>query len=59
MLNENRGILTEAGAEGVPDFVAEILSPETRQLDLVNKKRVYARMGVKVVRLLVRILQRY
>ena len=47
VLNENRGILTEAGAEGAPDFVVEVLSPKTRQLDLVNKKRVYARMGVK------------
>jgi Uma2 family endonuclease len=47
VLNENRSILTDAGAEGVPDFVVEVLSPKTRQLDLVNKKRVYARMGVK------------
>jgi Uma2 family endonuclease len=47
VLNENRGILTDAGAEGAPDFVVEILSPKTRQLDLVNKKRVYARVGVK------------
>ena len=42
VLNENRGILT-----GAPDFVAEILSAKTRHLDLVNKKRVYARMGVR------------
>jgi Uma2 family endonuclease len=27
--------------------VVEVLSPNTRQLDSVNKKRVYARMGVK------------
>src|SRR5271165_6707541 len=47
VLNENRAILTDAGAEGAPDFVVEILSPKTRQLDLVNKKRVYARLGVK------------
>jgi Uma2 family endonuclease len=47
VLNENRSVLTEAGAEGAPDFVIEILSPKTRQLDLVNKKRVYARLGVK------------
>jgi Uma2 family endonuclease len=39
--------LTDAGAEGPPDFVVDILSPKTRQLDLVNKKRVYARLGVK------------
>lgn len=47
VLNENRQILTDAGAEGAPDFVVEILSPKTRQLDLVNKKRIYARVGVK------------
>jgi Uma2 family endonuclease len=47
VLNENRGILTDAGAEGAPDFVIEVLSAKTRQLDLVHKKRVYARMGVK------------
>jgi Uma2 family endonuclease len=47
VLNENRRILTDAGAEGAPDFVVEILSAKTRQLDLVNKKRIYARMGVK------------
>ena len=47
VLNENRGILTDAGAEGAPDLVVEVLSPKTRQLDLVTKKRIYARMGVK------------
>ena len=47
VLNENRAILTDAGTEGAPDFVVEILSPKTRRLDLVNKKRVYARIGVK------------
>ena len=47
VLNENRRILTDAGAEGAPDFVVEILSAKTRKLDLVNKKRIYVRMGVK------------
>jgi Uma2 family endonuclease len=47
VLDENRGVLTDAGAEGPPDFVVEILSAKTRQLDLVHKKRVYARMGIK------------
>ena len=44
---EHAGILTEAGAEGAPDFVVEILSPKTRQLDLINKKRLYATRGVR------------
>jgi Uma2 family endonuclease len=47
VLNPNRFILSDAGAESPPDFVVEILSPKTRQLDLINKKRVYARLGVK------------
>ena len=47
VLNANRSILTDAGAEGPPEFVVEILSPKTRELDLVNKRRVYARLGVK------------
>lgn len=33
--------------KGRPDFLGEVLSAKTRQLDLVNAKRVYARMGVK------------
>jgi Uma2 family endonuclease len=47
VLNENRGILTDAGAQGPPDFVVEVLSAKTRQLDLVHKKKVYARMGIR------------
>lgn len=47
VLNEHADILTEAGAEGAPDFVVEILSPKTRWLDLVNKKRLYATRGVR------------
>jgi Uma2 family endonuclease len=47
ILNERLGILTEAGAEGAPELVVEILSPKTRRLDLMNKKQEYARAGVK------------
>ena len=46
VLNEHASILTEAGAVGVPDLIVEILSPKTRRLDLLNKKRVYAAKGV-------------
>ncbi len=45
--NERLGILTDAGAEGAPDFVVEILSPKTARLDREQKRRVYARTGVK------------
>ena len=44
--NERLPVLTDAGAEGAPNFVVEILSPRTAQLDRVPKRRVYARSGV-------------
>lgn len=44
--NQRRHILTDAGAEGAPDFIVEILSPKTAKLDLVNKRRQFARHGV-------------
>ncbi len=39
-------VLTDAGAEGAPDLVIEILSPSTSRLDRVNKLKVYAQKGV-------------
>jgi Uma2 family endonuclease len=45
--NENSTVLTDAGVEGTPDFVVEILSPSTAFLDTKSKLRVYARCGVK------------
>ena len=47
VLNERLAILTDAGAEGAPDFVIEILSPKTARLDRDNKRRVYATSGVR------------
>ena len=44
---ENYGVLTDAGVEGVPELVIEILSPGTAKLDRNAKQRVYARCGVK------------
>ena len=44
---ENMGILTDAGAEGAPDLIIEILSPSTREIDLGPKKKVFARHGVE------------
>jgi Uma2 family endonuclease len=43
---ERLSILSEAGAEGAPDFVVEILSPKTARLDLENKRVQYAQHGV-------------
>ena len=42
--NEHR--LTDAGAEGAPDFIVEILSAKTAFLDKKSKRRIYARSGV-------------
>lgn len=47
VLNPRLKILTDAGAEGAPDFVVEILSPKTARLDRDNKRGVYARCGVQ------------
>jgi Uma2 family endonuclease len=44
---QNIGILTDAGAEGAPDLIVEILSPSTRNIDLGPKKKVFARHGVR------------
>ena len=44
---ERRSILTEAGAEGAPNLVIEILSPRTAILDKESKRKVYAREGVE------------
>ncbi len=45
--NQNLSILTDAGAEGAPDFIVEILSPKTARLDRLNKRGVYAKSGVR------------
>ena len=47
VLNPSLTILTDAGAEGTPEFVVEILSPKTARLDRDNKRRVYASSGVQ------------
>jgi Uma2 family endonuclease len=45
--NERAHILTDAGAEGAPDLIVEILSPRTRKIDTDVKFKVYARCGVR------------
>ncbi|MBV8215203.1 MAG: Uma2 family endonuclease [Verrucomicrobia bacterium] len=46
VLNSRRHILTIKRCEGAPDFIAEILSPGSQDLDLHTKKAVHAREGV-------------
>lgn len=43
----NYGVLKDDGVHGAPDLVIEVLSPATAQLDKKQKRRVYARAGVK------------
>jgi Uma2 family endonuclease len=48
ILKDNTGTLNLRGHfHGVPDIVAEILSPHNREHDLVRKKELYRRFGVK------------
>jgi len=47
----NYSILSDAGCEGAPDFVVEILSPKTAHLDKKAKRPIYARAGVKELRI--------
>lgn len=45
--HENSHIVKENGIEGVPDLVAEVLSPHTGKHDKSRKKAVCERFGVK------------
>jgi len=45
--NDRFSILTDAGAEGAPNLVIEILSLRTERLDKEPKRKVYAREGVE------------
>jgi len=44
---EHEAILTETHVEGAPDLVVEILSESTRKNDLVVKRKLYGRFGVR------------
>lgn len=44
---ERRNIIGEANVEAAPDLVCEILSPSTRRQDLLIKRALYARIGVR------------
>jgi Uma2 family endonuclease len=48
ILNSNKGTLNPTGYfHGVPDLIIEILSPGNKEYDLVKKKDLYERFGVK------------
>ena len=44
---ERLDILTEKNVRGAPDLVVEILSPATAERDLVIKKKLYEKFGVR------------
>jgi Uma2 family endonuclease len=44
---ERQEIIGEANIEAAPDLVVEILSPSTRRNDLLIKRSLYARIGVR------------
>jgi len=48
ILNHNQGDLNPNGHfHGVPDFIVEVLSPGNKDHDLIKKKELYERFGVK------------
>ena len=47
LLKEGKAKVEERGIFGPPDVVVEILSPPTAYYDLIVKKEVYERVGVK------------
>jgi Uma2 family endonuclease len=47
LLKEGKAKVEEKGIFGAPDVVVEILSPSTAYYDLIMKKEVYERVGVK------------
>ncbi|MCD6384156.1 Uma2 family endonuclease [Candidatus Sumerlaeota bacterium] len=44
---ERKDIITEKNISGAPDLVVEILSPTSGYYDLIRKKKIYAKYGVK------------
>jgi Uma2 family endonuclease len=44
---ERRHIIGATELEGAPDLIVEILSPSTRRRDLLTKRALFARMGVR------------
>ncbi len=43
----DKGKLTERGCEGAPDFIIEVVSPSSRQMDYAKKVSLYLDAGVR------------
>lgn len=44
---ENKKIITEDNVRGAPDLIVEVLSPTTAYYDLIEKKELYEKFGVR------------
>lgn len=44
---ENKKIITEDNIKGSPDLIIEILSPTTAYYDLIEKKELYEKFGIR------------
>lgn len=47
ILNDNPNQIKEGRYSGVPDLLVEVLSPGNKEFDLIVKKELYERFGVK------------
>ena len=47
MVSGSRAVVQKRGIDGPPDVVIEVLSPSNRSHDLVTKRRLYGRAGVR------------
>ncbi len=43
----NKKVITEDNVKGAPDLIIEVLSPTTAYYDLIEKKELYEKFGVK------------
>jgi len=44
---DNSSIMEEKNINGIPDVIIEILSPSTAYYDMIEKKEIYEKLGVK------------
>jgi len=44
---KRKSIITEKNIQGAPDLVVEIISPNTKNIDRINKKKLYEKYGVR------------
>lgn len=44
---DRKSIITEDNIQGAPDLVVEVISESTRKRDVLTKRRIYERYGVR------------